>query len=96
MLELVKIKECDGACCKVSPRFPNTDKSDCIYRTNSDGSKGCSVMNKGYDLDSLPISFAFPEQSGKQTVLDTCFNYPHNSRVGRGTGDECCWQWVDV
>ena len=90
---LVKVRECDGSCCKESPRYPNADSTDCIYRTNSDQSRGCSLMNPDADLDSLPPSPCMPDASGKQCVTETCLNYPHNTREGRSLGN-CCWQWV--
>ena len=92
-MELKQVRECDGACCKEAPRFPNEDNTDCIYRTNSDKSKGCSLMLEGADLDSLPISPAQPNKSGKQCFMDTCANWPH-AYPNRGTGG-CCWQWTN-
>lgn len=97
-LKIVKVRECDGACCKASPRFPTEDKKDCIYRTNEDKSKGCSCMNEGFDLDSLPTSPAIPSLTGRETFELTCLNWPHNvpnPKLG-GTGEECCLQWVEV
>ena len=97
-LQIQQVRTCDGACCKSSPRFPNADKSDCIYRTNTDQSRGCSLRNEGADLDGLPVSPTHPDITGRECFELTCLNWPHNDTrpMVDSTGSECCLQWVEV
>jgi len=98
-LELVQVRECDGGCCKASPRFPNAVGDDCIYRTDTaaaTSNQGCSLMS-----DKSPIygktSPTDPSKTAVACFNATCLNWPHDSAPKLGkTGDECCWQWTEV
>lgn len=75
----MRTRECDGQCCKESPRFPNAEKTDCIYHDEN----GCQLQR---DLSLIPEGY-------EDRVIQTCKQWPQNSPVGRSTGG-CCWQWV--
>jgi hypothetical protein len=79
MPRLVRVRPCDGECCAESPRFPNVDKSDCIYHDD----KGCQLQR---DLKLIP-------EGSEDLVISTCLQWPHFWPAGRGTAG-CCWQWV--
>lgn len=92
MKTLVQVRPCDGKCCEESPRWPNADNTDCIYR-KVDGKEtfGCMLMTGEASMleDESPTN---PDQSAEKTFQETCVDWPQNS--SRGTGG-CCWQWVD-
>ena len=95
-LELQQIKECDGGCCKASPRFPNADNTDCLYRTEVNQSKGCSLMADTSPIDGK-VSIADSNMTAIEVFDLTCKNWPHNQTPKLGkTGAECCWQWVEA
>lgn len=79
MSELIRVRECDGSCCKQSPQFPNDAGDGCIYRNKS----GCKLMA---GEASVPV-----ESMGQ--FIRACLDWPHNM-PDRETGD-CCWQWVN-
>lgn len=89
-MKLVQVRECDGVCCKESPRFPNKDKTNCIYRDRW----GCKIQRglaeapKGKWHGGLGYTNA-------QVVEETCVKWPHNSEPKLGKTGGCCWQWVD-
>jgi hypothetical protein len=94
-LVLQQVRTCDGGCCKSSPRFPNAEGDDCIYRTEPSEEKGCSLM-----ADKTPIygktSPSMPNDTAVQCFNKTCRDWPHNQVPMLGiTGDDCCWQWVE-
>lgn len=94
MLKLVKVRECDSACCRESPRFPNADHSDCIYNDGEDKTKGCSLQR---DPSLIPRGScpAIPRMTAKEAVQETCIDWPQNSPQRLGSTSECCWQWVE-
>lgn len=96
MMKLVQVRDCDGACCRESPRFPNEDGSDCIYRDRrcKDIKKGCKLMQNPNLIPDGPCP-VIPTMTAKEALQETCIDWPHNSPVGRKTG-KCCWQWVDA
>ncbi len=95
----VQTRRCDGSCCNESPRFPNEDRTDCIYHVKLSGkeSSGCKLM---LDPKIVPVdgikSYAFPELDANVVFQETCVDWPHNIKSPRRdeVGD-CCWQWVD-
>ncbi len=96
-LILQQLRRCDGSCCRQSPRFPNADGTDCGMRSTTLGkeSKGCRLMTGEITLkDDGTKSFAFPERDALQVYVDTCVNWPQNTRPGKDLGD-CCWEWVE-
>jgi hypothetical protein len=93
-MKLVQVRECDGKCCKESPRFPNADRSDCIYRTEPDQQKGCALQR---DPSLIPDGNCpvLPDLTAKQAFEQTCLPWPENSDPVIGETGDCCWQWVD-
>lgn len=91
-LVLKQVRECDGACCRESPRFPNADHSDCIYhdRTGKENN-GCRLM-RGDDPIPTKGGVLCKDLTTKQLFEETCVKWPHNM-PDRDTGD-CCWQLV--
>lgn len=83
-MRLVQVRKCDGQCCKESPRFPNADRTDCIYRTEPNQEKGCAIQR---DLSLIP-------EGSEDLVIRTCLQWPHFWPAGRGTNG-CCWDWVE-
>lgn len=104
MLQLTQIRICDGKCCKTAPRFPNGNKSDCIYRTIASGkddfrsgSSGCKLMSGEEIMPDEPSKVQFGKTAA-ESFKDTCVDWPQNTpkekqRLGK-TGD-CCWQWIE-
>ena len=89
-MRLERVRPCDGECCKESPRWPNADGTNCIYRD----ADGCTIQ-AGTALVPIEVSPAQPEKSSQQCFEDTCLNWPANSRPSLGKTGGCCWQWVD-
>lgn len=79
-MKLVRTRPCDGKCCEESPRFPNEDKTNCIFRDET----GCKLFR---DKTLIPEGY-------EDWIIQTCFQWPQFYPAGRGTGG-CCWQWVD-
>ena len=89
-IDLVRIRKCDGACCRESPRFPNADKSDCRYHDE----EGCQLM-RGTPVPN-EMSVIFPDRTAADVFEETCVNWPHNTETPRlGKTGNCCWQWID-
>ncbi len=91
MMRLVQVRECDGMCCKESPRFPvqNGNGLTCRFYKH-----GCELM-RGVPVPDEP-SAIFPHRSAKEVFNDTCIGWPQNMPLSKsytGTGG-CCWQWV--
>ena len=93
-MELVKVRECDGACCRESPRFPNADHSDCIYHDGVDKTKGCALQR---DPSLMPTGDCpvWPGRSAKEVVQETCIDWPESTVNRPDSLSECCWQWVE-
>ena len=91
-LVLKQIRVCDGACCVESPRFPNEDRSDCIYKTGGD--KGCKLMIDPSLIPDGPSPVLF-HMSAKEAFQKTCMSWPGNSDPSMGETGNCCWQWRD-
>lgn len=103
-LVLEQVRDCDGACCKASPRFPDADGTDCIYRDTTLGKEnlGCKLMTGEVDevvFDDASIPrIEYGNRTPKEVFYDTCVNWPQNTpRKHQSVGDtgNCCWQWVD-
>lgn len=91
-LVLVRVRDCDGQCCKESPRWPTADGKSCVY-LNADNR--CELQ---LDLSIIPdesSSHAFPNKGTKEVFMETCLEWPHNSYPMIGKTGECCWQWVE-
>lgn len=87
-MRLIKIRECDGACCKSAPRFPNEDNTNCIYSNNN----MCTLIDDPSLIPDIQCPVK-PNLTAAEAVQQTCIDWPHNMH-DRATGD-CCWQWVD-
>ena len=86
---LLRVRPCDGACCKQSPRWPTKD---------AEGNKTCKFLSSEkkclIKLGQAKIPKkcpAMPHLSGKAAFEVSCKKWPQNM-PGRGTGD-CCLQW---
>jgi len=88
-MKLVRIRECDGQCCKDTPRFPNKDKTDCVYHIDN----GCDLMR---DSSLVPDtnSVARPNMTGIDDFISVCKQWPQFYPSTRKTGN-CCLQWVN-
>lgn len=90
-MKLVQVRECDGECCRESPRFPNEDHSDCLYHDEG----GCMLMrNIGLVPDGLcPV---YPRLTAMDALILHCFQWPQigcDAKLGETAN--CCWQWVE-
>lgn len=92
-MRLVQVRKCDGECCKESPRFPNADRTDCIYRTEQNPEKGCILQ---CDASLIPDGQCpvLPHFTAKEAFEQTCLPWPENSDPKIGETGNCCWQWV--
>lgn len=97
-LKLQQIRTCDGQCCKDSPRFPNADKSDCVYRHTTKGkqNKGCMIMTGEVSVPDGE-SLMFIGESAASVFDRTCKKWPHETCTPiLGKTGNCCWQWVNI
>lgn len=86
---LDQVRECDGACCKESPRWPNADRSDCIFHD----AKGCQITRGEAEI---PIGQSrIVDMTTVEFYENTCLNWPQNSDPKLGETANCCWQWID-
>ncbi len=90
MPRLVQVRDCDGACCRESPRFPNHDRSDCLYH----GTGGCMLRR---DPSLIPDGDcpAYPRYTAADAVVVHCRGWPQNSTPKPGETGGCCFQWVE-
>lgn len=90
MPRLVQVRDCDGACCRESPRFPNHDRSDCLYH----GTSGCMLRR---DPSLIPDGAcpAYPRYTAADAVVVHCRGWPQNSTPKPGETGGCCFQWVE-
>lgn len=96
-MRLVIVRECDGACCRESPRFPNADHSDCIYHDTSGGklNAGCMLMRGAAPIPSEG-SVPLRDLTAGQVYQQTCVEWPQKNSVPEaGDTGSCCWQWVE-
>ncbi len=93
-MNLVQVRECDGECCRDSPRWPNADHSDCIYHDGVDKTKGCALQR---DSSLIPKGNcpAIERLTAKEALQETCIDWPKNSSPRLGSTENCCWQWVE-
>lgn len=80
-MRLVRVRPCDGACCRESPRFPTEGRASCRFL---DASGRCELRRRPELI---------PEDS-VDLFVRTCLQWPEFWPAGRGTGG-CCLQWVD-
>lgn len=103
-MQLVQVRECDGACCVESPRFPNADHSDCIYHnpvTIGPENAGCKLMvDPSIDPDESKRmdDRMFDGITAEELFQSTCVEWPQSTplkdqSIGKTGG--CCWQWVE-
>lgn len=85
-MRLVKVRECDGACCRESPRWPNGN-GDCRFHDKD----GCQLMRGGEIPETQDT---LPHLTGIDCFILTCRQWPHNSEARLGKTGECCWQWL--
>jgi hypothetical protein len=88
-MKLVQIRECDGQCCKESPRWPTVDGLSCQYLKD-----GKCLIKTGEQPIPTKASPTWPNKSSHEVFQETCVDWPQNSPEGRDTGG-CCWQWVE-
>jgi hypothetical protein len=84
-MKLVQVRECDGKCCKESPRWPTVDGLSCQYLKD-----GKCLIKTGEQPIPTKASPTWPNK----VFQETCVDWPQNSPEGRDTGG-CCWQWVE-
>jgi len=88
-MKLEQVRPCDGACCRESPRAPNTDRSDCLYHDED----GCKIIR---DIHLLPDTFpVLPEHVAADVFILSCLQFPQNTRPWKEATGGCCFQWVD-
>ena len=87
-LVLQQVRECDGECCRESPRFPVEGKS-CEFL--EDGKCRIKAGKAKVPKGESPV---WPGRSASDVYQETCVDWPQNSREGHDTGG-CCWQWVE-
>ena len=92
IMKLIRTRECDGACCVESPRFPNADRSDCIFHVNN----GCDIKR---GVSELPtgMSPVRPNLTTEEEFEDTCVGWPQNCpphKQNERNNGKCCLQWV--
>ena len=98
-LELRQIRKCDGQCCRESPRFPNDEGTDCIFRANATSGKddtdrlsdqfGCMLMRDAATISKGEKSAIFPDEDAQAVFQRTCVEWPQNTQpVKRYLGDE--------
>ena len=95
-MQLAQVRDCDGACCIESPRFPNKDHSDCIFHVPVIGkeSSGCMLMT-GEAKVPLRGGINYNNLTPQELFQETCVNWPQNSTPRLGETDDCCLQWVE-
>lgn len=94
-LVLKQIRTCDGACCVESPRFPNKDHSDCIYRDPANPARGCTLQR---DPSLIPEGNCpvLPNMSAMEAFEMTCLRWPQDTAEAKlGETENCCWQWAE-
>ena len=89
-LVLQKVRPCDGQCCKESPRFPNRNGTDCIYRTDETSGKddtvrtgaafGCALMRDVETIKLDEMSKIFVNEKAQDVFKRTCVDWPQNTR----------------
>lgn len=90
---LKQVRTCDGACCIESPRFPNKDHSDCIYRDSAKPDRGCMLMDGTAEIPEGPCP-AIERLTAKEAFQQTCVDWPQNSLFpGYNQTAGCCWKW---
>lgn len=96
-MRLIQVRPCDGVCCVESPRFPNSDHTDCIYHDAENGKDGggCALMR---DPSLIPEGDCpvIPGVSAAEAFEQTCVKWPQENSVPEiGDTGGCCLQWVD-
>jgi hypothetical protein len=86
-MTLVQTRECDFACCKSKPSFPD-GKGSCLFL----GKKGCKIMTGEANLPQGNCP-ALPEMTAQDGFNYRCRDWPDNM-PGRDTGG-CCREWID-
>jgi hypothetical protein len=89
-MKLVRVRECDGACCKASPRWPTKDGKSCVFLSQDNL---CKIKLNPELLPREP-SPVYPNRSSKETFQETCVDWPQKGVQSIGQTDECCLQWV--
>jgi len=91
-MRLTQTRDCDGRCCKESPRWPNAEGTDCIFHKGTGPFMGCKLMLKEAKIpDKCP---AMPDRTGQDAFSYSCQDWPESMPEGRSTGN-CCLQWVN-
>lgn len=86
-MRLLRVRDCDGACCRESPRWPDGN-GDCVFHDRN----GCRLMRGEAEIPETQN--ALPHLTGPDCFILTCKLWPHNTpnRIGKTGG--CCWQWL--
>ena len=92
-LVLQQVRECDGACCKESPRWPTPDGTSCKYLNNNN----LCLITLGEQPVPHKRSPSVPAITAKEAFRITCVEWPQQhceEKLGETAG--CCWQWVNA
>lgn len=95
MLKLIQVRKCDGQCCKESPRFPDENGNDCIYRDPRHPEKGCTLQ---IDSSLIPEGRCpvMTNMSAEEAFINTCLRWPQETgELKLGETGGCCWQVVN-
>ena len=89
-LYLKQVRECDGQCCKDSPRFPIVidGTRTCKFLDIQANGLHCSIQRGTAKVPS-GMSVPLPHLTNQEAFQLTCIDWPTN-RIGRNTGG-CCW-----
>ena len=91
-MQLIKVRECDAACCKSSPRWPTPEGTSCEYL---DADNCCKIMTGEVELPCHP-SPALPKLTAEETFRMCCMEWPQQHCEQKiGETADCCWQWID-
>lgn len=98
VMQLVQVRTCDGQCCREAPRFPNAEKTDCIYHDRVQGKEndGCMLMRGAAPIPTEG-GVEYKGLSTEEVYEETCVLWPQkNSEPEPGDTGGCCWQLVEV
>ncbi len=91
MVDLVRARPCDAACCRAAPLRPALTEmgKDCAFRDPQLPDRGCRILAGEISLEVLT-----PKERARYD--DACLNWPQNAtRATQKSFGECCWRFVD-
>ena len=90
-LVLKQVRECDGACCKESPRWPTHHGLTCRYLKGN-----LCTIKTGEDKLPSKRSPAAPDMTAEECFRIYCMEWPQQHCEEKiGETANCCWQWID-